>query len=407
MRPMKGDKPICYPLLWSAMLIVALSCCPGCRDKKEEVAAVPPPEVTALQVKPQDVPVSFEFVAQTQSSHLVSIQARVSGFLEKRLYAEGAMVKAGQVLFQMDEKPFKAQLAQAKAALAKQEAALATARSNLNRIKPLAELNAASLKDLDDAKGQYQSTAAAVEQAKAQVQAEELNLSYTTIASPVSGIAGSASQTEGTYISPQNSQLTTVEVLSPIWVNFSISENEMQRYRSQMAKGLLLPPKDSSYEVEVILVDNTVFPYKGRITFAEPSYDAQTGTFLVRTSVDNPEGLLRPNQYVRARLLGAMRPQSILLPQRAVQQDSKSQFVWVLDPGNTVEKRPVEVGEWYGDQWIIQEGLQAGERVVVDGLLMLRPGMKVAVKNLGATPADAGAVSKTTAEETATAADSR
>ncbi|HBD09412.1 MAG TPA: efflux transporter periplasmic adaptor subunit, partial [Syntrophobacteraceae bacterium] len=210
---------------------------PACESKKE-AAAPPPPVVTVMEIVQKDVPVSFEYVAQTQSSHLVNIQARVSGFLDKRMYTEGAVVKEGQVLFQMDAKPFQVQLDQANAALAKQEAALETARLNFERTKPLTEQNALSQKDLDAATGQYQSAAAATEQAKAQAESAKLNLSYTTIASPVAGVSSSARQTDGTYINPQNSLLTTVAVLSPMWVNFSISENEMYKYREQMAKGL-------------------------------------------------------------------------------------------------------------------------------------------------------------------------
>jgi len=351
----------------------------GCK-KEERVTSASPPVVLTMTVSPHDVPVSFEYVAQAKSSQLVNIQARVSGFLDRRLYTEGAVVKEGQVLFQMDDKPFKTQLYQAKAALAQQEAALETARLNLNRIKPLVEQNALSQKDLDEATGQYRSAAAAVEQAKAQVETQKLNLSYTTITSPISGISGSAEQSEGTYISLQNSLLTTVEVLSPIWVNFSISENEMQRYRDQIEKGLLLPPKDKHYEVEIILVDGSVFPHKGRITFAEPSYNVQTGTFLIRASVDNPEGVLRSNQYVHVRLKGAIRPHAILIPQRSVQQGSKGQYVWVVKKDNTVEQRPVTVGGWQKDLWFILEGLKASDQVVVDGGLSLQPGMNVTAK---------------------------
>jgi membrane fusion protein (multidrug efflux system) len=324
----------------------------------------------------------------------------VSGFLDKRMYTEGAVVKEGQVLFQMDAKPFQVQLDQAKAALARQEAALETARLNLARTKPLTELNALSQKDLDDATGQYQSTAAAVEQAKAEVETARLNLSYTTITTPVAGISSSARQTDGTYINPQNSLLTTVAVLSPMWVNFSLSENEIQKYRDQTAKGLFRPPKNNDYQVEIVLVDGSVFPHRGQLTFAEPSYNPQTGTFLIRATVNNPDGILRPNQYVRARLKGAIRPNAILVPQRAVQQGSKGHFVWVVGKESKVEQRPVVVGDWQGDDWFIFEGLRAGEQVVVDGALTLRPGAVVSTKAYaggrasgaaGTTPPKAGA----------------
>jgi membrane fusion protein (multidrug efflux system) len=378
--------------LLAAGLIAATAFCPlACRNPKE-ASAPPSPSVSAITLVPRNVPVAFEYIAQTQSSHLVNIQARVSGFLDRRLYTEGAVVKEGQVLFQMDAKPFQVQLAQAAAALARQEAALETARLNLVRTEPLVAQQALSQKDLDEATGRYQSAAAAVDQARAQVDAAKLNLSYTTITSPVTGISSSARQTDGTYISPQNSLLTTVAVLSPMWVNFSLSENEMQRYRDQIAKGLLQPPANQGYEVEILLVDGSIYPYKGKMTFAEPSYDTQTGTFLVRASVPNPDAILRPNQFVRARLTGALRPHAILVPQRAVQQGPKGHFVWVIGPGNAVEQRPVVVGEWHGPDWIIFEGLRAGERVVVDGGLTLSAGTTVTIQgdSAGPPPAEGG-----------------
>ena len=365
------------PIVWAAALALILVACKS--EKTTPAASSQPPVVTAMEIVPKDVPVAFEYIAQTQSSHLVNIQARVSGFLDQRRYTEGDLVKAGQVLFQMDAKPFQVQLNQAEAALAKQDAALETSRQNLARTKPLVKQNALSQKDLDEATGQYQSAAAGVEQAKAQVEAAKLDLSYTTIASPVTGVSGSALQTDGTYISPQNSLLTTVAVLDPIWVNFNISENEMQRYRNQMASGLLKAPEDQNYRVDIVLVDGSVFPHAGRMTFADPSYDPQTGTFRVRASVPNPDGILRPNQYVRARLVGAVRPQAILVPQRAVQQGSKGHFVWVVGADSKVTQRPVTVGSWLGDDWFISEGLNKGERGAIDGTLTLQPGMTVSV----------------------------
>jgi len=365
---------LAIPLLVGSALFLG-----GCR-KSPSTAAPSPPVVSVVAVAPADVPVSAEFVAQTQSSHLVNIQARVSGFLDKRMYTEGAIVKEGQVLFQMDPKPFQVQLDQARAALARAEAAMETARLNLERIKPLTALNATSQKDLDDATGQYQSTAASVEQAKAQVDTARLNLSYTTITSPIDGVSSSAKQTDGTYISPQNSLLTTVAALDPIWVNFSLSENLMQSVNDQVRKGELRPPPHESYTMEIVLVDGSIYPHRGKITFAEPSFNPQTGTFLIRCTVKNPDGVLRPNQYVRARVTGAIRPKAILVPQRAVQQGSKGHFVWVVGGDGKAEQRPVIMGDWQGDDWFVSEGLRAGDRVVVDGGLTLRPGAQVTVK---------------------------
>jgi membrane fusion protein (multidrug efflux system) len=368
-------------IVFAAIILLALLGCS--RHEKEQASA--PPEVTVMTVTPCNVPVSFEYVAHTQSSHDVTIHARVSGFLDRRVYTEGSIVKKGQVLFLMDEKPFKAQVDAAAAALARQKAAMETARLNLERTKPLVAQNALSQKDLDDATGTFESSAAAVEQAKAQLETTKLNLSYCTIASPVTGITSAALQQDGTYVNPLNSRLTTVAVLSPIWVNFSISENEMQLQRNQVAKKLLIPPRDGNYEIEVILVDGSLYPHKGRITFAAPYFNAQTGTFLIRSTVDNPDGVLRPNQYVRVRLNGAIRPNAILVPQRAVQQGAKGHFVWLVNKEGKADYRPVIVGDWHGNDWFITDGLRAGEQVVVDGGLTLRPGIPVTAKPYAAS----------------------
>ncbi len=200
-----------------------------------------------ITVAARDVPAVFEYVAQTQRSRQVNIQARVDGFLDKRVYTEGSIVKAGQVLFLMDMKPFQAQVDAAKAQVSKSQAALDVAKQNLDRVKPLAQAEALSQKDLDDATGNYESAAASVEASKAQLTTAQLNLSYCTITSPVDGISGAAAQADGTYLNQTNSQLTTVTVLSPMWVNFSLSENEYQSLRDQVDKGLLRRAPNGSY----------------------------------------------------------------------------------------------------------------------------------------------------------------
>ncbi|MEZ4598369.1 MAG: efflux RND transporter periplasmic adaptor subunit [Syntrophotaleaceae bacterium] len=387
MKPVLFRKTKLFSL---SLLAVGLAVVCGCREEAP-VAPPPRPEVVVIEVQPRTVPVTFEYVGQTQSSHEVQIRSRVTGFLDKRTYTEGAIVKKGQVLFLMDDKPFQAQLDAILGALAQHQAQLQTARATLARIRPLAAQDAASQKDLDDAVGREQASAAAVQTARAQVVQAQLNLSYCTIMSPVTGISAEAMQQDGAYIDPLNSQLTTVSVLSPMRVNFSVSENEFRRYRTQVAKGRLRPPEGNDYIIEVVLVDGSVFPFTGRITFAAPSYDVQTGTFLIRTSVDNPEGVLRPNQYVRVRMKGAERPNAILVPQRAVQQGAKGHFLWVVTKEGKAESRPVVIGDWSGDSIFIEEGLRAGDRVVVDGGLSLSPGMPVTVKPLADTqkPADA------------------
>ncbi len=373
---MNGSGSLTRPLFRCAALAV-LALVHGCGRETPKPVEKGPLGVTVITVERRDVPVVGVYVAQTQSSQAVNVQARVSGFLEKRVYVEGSVVKNGQVLFQMDQKPFIAQVEAAKAALQRNQAAHEVARANLARTKPLTQLNALSQKDLDDATGQFEQTAAAVEQSKAQLFETELNLSYTTIRSPVDGVSSYAVVADGTYLNPQNAQLTTVSVLTPMWINFSLSENEFERIRNEEQRGLLKLPPGGSYVVEVEMVDGSIFPRTGRVTFANPSYNSTTGTFLLRATVDNPAGVLRPNQYVRTRLNGAIRPNAIVVPQRAVQQSAKGHFVWVINKEQQAQMRPVTVGDWKGDGWLVAEGLETGERVVVDGGIRLTPGATV------------------------------
>jgi len=349
----------------------------GCGREPPKAPAKAPVEVTATTVERRDVPITAVYVAQTQSSQAVNIQARVSGFLDKRVYVEGSLVKKDQVLFQMDPKPFQAQVDAAQAGLQRNQAAFEVAKANLARTKPLAQQNALSQKDLDDAQGQYEQTAAAVEGSKAQLLEAQLNLSYTTIRSPVDGVSSYAAVADGTYLNPQNSQLTTVSVLTPMWINFSVSENEMERIRNEVRAGTLRLPEGGRFVVGVEMVDGNLFPYTGQITFADPSYNPTTGTFLLRATVNNPAGVLRPNQYVRVRLTGAIRPNAVVIPQRAVQQGAKGHFVWVVNKDSQAELRPVTVGEWRGEGWLISDGLANGDRVVVDGGLRLTQGAPV------------------------------
>ena len=368
-----------YVFLRLSLALAAALQLVACSGSEAPVDAPPPVAVTVLTVEPEDVPVTTLFVAQTQSSQAVNIQARVSGFLEKRVYTEGARVKAGQVLFEMDKRPFQAQVDGAAAALQRNEAALEVARANLARTKPLVEQNALSQRDLDDARGQYEQSAAAVAQSKAQLDSAQLDLSYATITSPVDGVSSFSAVADGTYLDAMNSQLTTVSVLSPMWINFSLSENDMERIRREEKAGRLKAPEGNRFTVEIELGDGVLFPQKGKINFADPSYNPETGTFLIRAVVDNPEGVLRPNQYVRTRLVGATRPNAVLVPQRAVQQSAKGHFVWVLSAAGKAEIRPVDVGDWHGDSWFIDEGLASGDRVVVDGALRLSSGAAVEI----------------------------
>jgi len=361
-----------------AWLVLAALAMSGCQKQQAKGPAAPPvSEVGVVQVALRDVPLTYEYVGETQSSQQVEIRARVNGFLEQRVYTEGSMVKAGQVMFRMDQKPFQAALEAAQAELAQQQARLTTARSNLGRVRPLAAKNALSQKDLDEATGQEQAAAAAVEAAKANVTNAKLNLGYTTITSPVDGLSSYAKKQVGSYIDASNSLLTYVAKLSPIWVNFSLSENEVLQVQSQTASGSLKLPERGAMEVEIVLADGTLYPQKGRIAFADASFNSETGTYLIRAEMPNTQGTLRPGQFVRVRLLGALRTRAITVPQEAVVQGQRGQSVWLVGKENKAESRVVDVGEWSQGNWVIRSGLREGDTVIVDGAVRLVPGAPV------------------------------
>lgn len=380
-----------WPRLGFALLLAA-ALVAGCKKEDKKAEERPPVDVTVMTMVPRDTPVSFEFVGQTQSTRQVQIVARVSGFLDKRVYTEGSMVKAGQVMFLQDPKPFKAQLDAARGELAEQQARLQVARDNLARVKPLAARKALSQRELDDATGQFLAASAAVETAKANVEEARLNLGYTTITTPVTGLSSFAKVQDGQYLSGSgdSSVLTYVQQTHPIWVNFSISENDMLKLRTEQAAGALRLPAADEYEVEVVLADGSLFPNRGRITFANADYNAQTGTFLVRATVPNPGAQLRPGQFVRVRILGAVRPNAILVPQEAVLQGAKGHFVVVVDKENKAEIRGVEVGPWHGNEWFITRGLAPGDTVVIDGMVKLSPGAPVKIVKTVEATASAG-----------------
>jgi membrane fusion protein (multidrug efflux system) len=360
----------------------------GCSEQAEEIKGGAP-EVTVIKIEPTDTPVSIEFVGKTASSRRVEIRSRVEGFLDKRMYVEGSMVEAGDVLFIMDTKPFEAQLQAAEAELEQQQARMQTALINLNRIRPLAKKKAVAQKELDDAQGTYREAAAAVEQARAKVIQAELDLGYCTITTPVTGLSSYAVMREGAYIGMGDSLLTYVAQLDPMWVEFSVSENQMLKRKDSVQRGIIIDPDDQNFTVEIVLADGSIYPHTGKITFADASLSEATGTFLIRAEVANTDQQLRPGQFVRAFLKGSIRPNAILVPQQAVQQGAKGSFVWVVDAAGKAEFRPVTVGPLHDKEWFIDEGLAAGDTVVVKGALKLRAGVPVRITEPGGqTPAD-------------------
>jgi membrane fusion protein (multidrug efflux system) len=270
--------------------------------------AAPPPErpaplVSVVTIAPQTIPLTPTFVAQTESSRQVNIVARVSGYLDRISYQEGDLVKDGQVLFQLDPKPFQAQLEAARGELQSQQARLTTAKANLGRVKPLTQQNALSQADLDRAQGEFDSATAAVYSAQAKVKEAELNLSYTTIRSPVTGLTSRSLQRQGSFINSMgdSANLTYVAAIDPIWVNFSVSQNQMAKWREEEQKGRVVLPKNRDYEVDIVLSDGTRYPYQGKINFADPSFSQDTGSPMSRARSGRTRRSCRNSPCSRAR----------------------------------------------------------------------------------------------------------
>jgi len=370
----------------TALLVCGLAILSAC-SKEGPPPPRPAPQVSVMTVTPKTIPEVMSFVAQTESSQQVDIVARVSGYLDKIAYQEGDLVKEGQLLFQIDPKPFQAQLDAARGELQAQEARHTTAAANLNRVKPLAQQNALSQSDLDRAQGEFDSSKAAVFSARAKVTEAELNLGYTTIRSPVTGFAGRAQQRQGAYInslSPE-AKLSYVAKVEPMWVNFSVSQNQISAMFDLVKKGQVIWPKNRDFDVELQMADGTEYPHRGKINFAEPNFSQDTGTFLVRAVLPNPKRELRPGMFVTAKLHGTVRPNAVVVPQLAVQQGSNGHLVYVVKEDGTAELRPVVVGDYFGEKDIvIVSGLRAGDRVVVEGALKVVPGQPVKIVEPGA-----------------------
>ena len=364
----------------------------GC-SKEETAPQRPAPVVSVITVAPTPIPYVATFVAQTESSRQVEIVARVSGFLDRIAYPEGELVKEGQLLFQLDQKPFEAQLDAAKGEVLAQQARFTTAEATLKRVKPLTQQNAMSQADLDKAQGEYDAARAAVFSAQAKLKQAELNLGYTTIRSPVTGYSGKALQRQGAYINAvgDSAKLSYVAAVEPMWVNFSMSQNQLAQVRELVRKGELVPPKNQDFQVELVLSDGQVYPYSGKINFADPTFSQDTGSFQVRAVLPNPKRELRPGMFVTANVKGGTRPNAVIVPQLAVQQGAKGHVVYVVKEDGIAELRPVVVGD-YSDQKgiLIASGLSAGDKVVVEGALKVVPGQPVKIGEPGASGTTGG-----------------
>ena len=378
-------------------LVALVAACGQSKQQAGGFHGFPPSEVTVQAVQPHTFPVTFEYVGQTQGSKDVEVRARVTGILEKRLFEEGAAVKAGQPLFIIDARQYQAQVAAANADVARAEAQKAQADRELARLRPLDERKAIGKKEADDAASNADLAAAAVKAAQAKVTELSVNLGYTKVVAPISGLTSRAQKSEGSLATANETLLTIISQINPIWVVFSVSENEQLRLNRAVAASQLELPKDNAYEVTVKLSDGSTLPRKGRINFSDTRINPTTGTYEMRAELANADGALKPGQFVRVILHGAERQNVIAVPQVAVMDGPQGKFVYVLgkdkDGKDVATPRPIVVGDWVdgnaSNQWVIESGLKPGDQVLVNGIAKVMPGAPVKVG--GAPPAGGNA----------------
>ena len=348
------------------------------------------PIVEVVEVIQKDVPVYGEWVGTLDGSVNATIRAQVQGYLIKQNYKEGDFVKKDQVLFEIDPRPYQAAIEEAKGQLAQVEARWQTAKANLARIRPLAEQNAVSKKDLDDAIGAEESTRASVMSAKAAIEKSQLNLEWTKITSLIDGITGIAKAQIGNLVGPGSiEELTTVSTVNPIKCYVSLSEQEYMWAEARRSKQV------GKVALDLILSDGSTYPYKGEVAFADRQVDVRTGTIRVAATFPNPQNLLRPGMFSRVRAEMGIRKAVPVIPQRAVSEVQGRYLVAVVNPENKVAIKPVKVGQWFGQLWVIDEGLKAGEKVVAEGTQKVRDGMVVSPKPFVAgAQAEPGAAQK-------------
>jgi RND family efflux transporter MFP subunit len=348
-----------------------------------ELAAPPPPQVVVAPVVQRDVPITSEWVGTIDGYNNAQIRAKVEGYLESRDYEEGRLVKAGQMLFTIDPREFRAALQDARGQLGRAEALLGKTRQDVARYGPLSEEGAVSRKEYDDAVQAARAGAAAVESGRAAVEKAQLDLDWSEVRSPIDGIAGLALAQIGDLVSP-STLLTTVSQLDPVKVTFPVSEREYLRYADVLSARLNgAPPADGGPQAELILADASVYPERGRLIAANREVDPQTGSILLQAAFPNPRMLLRPGQFARVRAVTETRRNALLVPQRAIQELQGNYRVAVLGDDDTVSVRTVKVGPRVGSEWIVEEGVAPGARVVVEGLQRVRDGVKVTVSAAG------------------------
>ena len=361
-----------------------LAACGNAGGESKQAAAPPPLPVSTLKVAMKQVPVSLEAVGQAEGSREVEIRARVTGILEKRVYEEGAPVTAGTLMFEIDPAPFALAVQEAKAALLQEKVKRDLAATDAKRLEPLVKEKAISQRDYDNAVAAQRTSEAAIAAAEAKLQDAELNLSYTRITAPISGITGRAQRSEGSLIQAgtDSSLLTTLTQVNPIWVRFSLADQEFNRIRGS----------ERTAKVQLVNEQNQVVAENGKLNFAASTVDTKLGTVQMRAEFPNAGGKWLPGQFAKVRIL-AGEQNAFLVPQSAILQNDQSRIVMVVGPDGKAVQRPVKIANWIGADSVVTAGLNDGDAVILDNLVKVRPGTPV-------QPAGAAAAAKPDATKT-------
>jgi membrane fusion protein (multidrug efflux system) len=344
-----------------------------------------PPEVLVAEVTQKDVPIFGEAIATLDGSTNTQIHSQVTGYLIKQAYTEGAVVKQGDLLFEIDPRPFQADLDKANANLATAQANLLKSKQDMDRYTTLVKSGAVSQQEYQNEVQNYQAAQGNVDSAQASVATAQINLGYTKITAPIEGIAGKAQPGVGDLISP-STQLTTISTVDPIQADFTVSEQFYLDHADMIAKVSALPMDQRPEGMELILGDGTVYPKKGKLSYVNRQIQTSTGAIAVYALFPNPDRLLRPGQYAKVRGVTQNITGAVLIPQRAVTQLQGLNQVWVVKPDNTVEIRNITLGNQAGSYWIVTSGLQEGEKIVVEGIQKCQPGETVSPQPYGPDP---------------------
>lgn len=356
----------------------------GCGQKTAKGVA-PMPEVTVMTIQPTQLVTTTELSGRTSANLIAEVRPQVGGIIQKRLFTEGSDVKAGQVLFQIDPALYQAALDNARAAQARSEANLSAIRLKAERLRELLAERAVSKQDYDDAAAALKQTQADIQYAKATVETARINLKYTTITAPISGRIGKSDVTEGALVTAhQPAALATIQQLNPMYVDVTQSTAELLRLKRRIQEGQLQGNGIFQKKVRLILEDNTVYPREGILKFRDVTVDPTTGSVILRAVFPNPEGILLPGMFVRAIVPEGVNKNALLIPQQAVSRDPKGNaYVLVVDSKGKVVSRPLVLDRTINDKWLVLSGLAAGERVIVEGMIKVKPGVSVKVVSLG------------------------